>query len=237
MKIFYSLLGSLALFQASSAQDYSTYNNLVQKYAKTNGVQYKAWHTNKSDTKALEQILDDWSKIDATKLNKKDRAAFRINLYNAAMISAVLERYPLQSVTKIGKPFSIFKKNYIATPQGKISLDTLEKKQLLGDFPDARVHFAVNCASISCPPLRSEAYTGDQLEAQLAEQAKQFVATPHAVQIKGSTAHFSSLFDWYKKDFGESNPAKVINKYGTKKIPTNLKVQWIKYDWNLNEAK
>jgi hypothetical protein len=237
MKTLASTLFALSLAQLASAQDYSSYNQLVQKYAKANGVAYKAWKANPTDSAAIDSILKDWSKIDATKLSKNDRAAFRINLYNAAMISEVLDNYPLTSVTTFGKPFSVFKKNYISTPQGKISLDTLEKKQLLGDFPDARVHFAVNCASVSCPPLRAEAYTGDQLEKQLAEQARLFVATPHAVQIKGSTAHYSSLFDWYKKDFDESNPAKVINKYAAKKIPTNLKVLWIKYDWNLNEAK
>ncbi|MFC4994909.1 DUF547 domain-containing protein [Rubritalea tangerina] len=218
------------------AQDYTSYNTLVQKYASPNGVQYKTWKANARDTAALKNILTEWARIDANKLNKKQKAAFRINLYNAAMLDIVLDRYPLKSVTKIGVPFSVFKRKSIKTPQGNISLDTLEKKQLLIDFPDPRIHFAVNCASISCPPLRNEAYTAEKLENQLADQAQLFVASPHAVQIKGNSAYYSQLFDWYKNDFAESNPAKIINKYASKKIPTNLKIRWIKYDWNLNEA-
>lgn len=231
-----ALLTLFLLGPCVSAQDYTTYNQLLAKYAKTNGVDYKAWVANKSDKQSLDQLVKDWSVIDSAKLSKKERAAFRINLYNTAMLSVVLDKYPLKSVTKIGIPFSVFKRSFIATPDGKISLDTLEKKQLLKDFPDPRVHFAVNCASVSCPPLRNEAFTGQELDKQLNEQAKQFVTSKHAVRVKGNTAEYSSLFDWYKKDFGSSNPAEIINKYSDTKISTKLKVKWIKYDWSLNES-
>ena len=231
-----ALLTLTLLSLCVSAQDYTSYNQLLAKYAKVNGVDYKTWVANKSDKESINQILKDWSVIDRAKLSKNERAAFRINLYNAAMASVVLKKYPLKSVTKIGIPFSVFKRSFIATPAGKISLDTLEKKQLLKDFPDPRVHFAVNCASVSCPPLRNQAFTGPELDRQLNEQAKQFVSSKHAVRIKGGTAEYSSLFDWYKKDFGSSNPAEIINKYSDKKISTKLKVKWIKYDWNLNES-
>ena len=234
MKLALLILTALSL--CVSAQDYSGYNHLLAKYAKVNGVDYKTWAGNKSDKESLDGILKDWSTVDLTKLGKNERAAFRINLYNAAMASVVLEKYPLKSVTKIGIPFSVFKRPFIATSAGKVSLDTLEKKQLLKDFPDPRVHFAVNCASVSCPPLRNDAYVGSKLDQQLTQQAKLFVTSKHAVRVNGNTAEYSSLFDWYKKDFGSSNPAEIINKYSDKKISTKLKIQWIKYDWNLNEA-
>jgi len=125
----------------------------------------------------------------------------------------------------------------IATPQGVVSLDTIEKKQLLKDFPDARIHFAVNCASVSCPPLRAEAYVGDQLEKQLSEQAALFSNSAHAYVKSGSSAKYSSLFNWYSKDFGTKNPAEYLNKYRSNKIDTNLKIDWQDYDWGLNQAK
>lgn len=228
---------ALLLVATACGQNYKSYNQLLSKYATADGVRYQAWAANDVDHTILDATLADWSKIDATKLGKNDKAAFRINLYNASMISVALDKYPLKSVTKIGIPFSVFKRRFIETPNGKISLDTLEKKLLLKDFPDARIHFAVNCASVSCPPLRNEAFTGKKLEKQLQQQAERFVASKHAVQISGDTAHYSSLFNWYQKDFGESNPAHIINQFSEKKISTSLKVKWIKYDWNLNEAK
>ena len=236
MKTIIALTSLLALSQVN-AQEYTEYNTLLKKYVNNTGVKYKAWAANSADKKALDTLLQEWAKIDANKLSKNDQAAFRINLYNAAMVDVVLDRYPLKSVAKIGADFSIFKSNIIQTPQGKISLDTLEKKTLLRDFPDARIHFAVNCASVSCPPLRAEAYTGKKLEEQLNAQSKLFANSKHAVQVSGNTAKYSELFNWYQKDFKTSNPATYLNKFRTNKLSTGLKKSWIKYDWNLNESK
>lgn len=235
MKITTLLLSLISIAQLHG-QDYTSYNTLLKKYVSKDGVNYKKWAASTKDQQSLDQILKDWSKIKSSKLKKKDKAAFRINLYNASMVNVVLDNYPLSSVTKLGEPFSVFKKKVIQTPSGKISLDTLEKKKLLKDFPDARIHFAVNCASVSCPPLRHEAFTGEHLETQLEEQAKQFANSKHAVQIHGKTAKYSELFNWYAKDFKISHPATYINKYRTSKVSSSLKKDWIKYDWNLNSS-
>ena len=230
------MLCSLPL--VSCAQNTSSYEVLLKKYAAADGVHYEKWAASKTDKQALDNILKDWSKIDATKLTKDEKAAFRINLYNAAMLDVVLDNYPLKSVTKLGKKeFAIFDDKIIATPDGKISLNTLEKKQLIKDFPDARIHFAVNCASISCPPLRNEPFDAKKLEKQLNEQAKTFADSDKAVQISGSTVKYSELFNWYSADFGTKEPAVYLNKFRTEKVSTKSKVNWIKYDWNLNAAK
>ena len=232
-----TLLTSLTLTNVY-AQDYSDYNTLLEKYAHPTGVDYKSWDKNGKDHKALEKILKEWSKIDASKLPHNDKAAFRINLYNAAMIDVALDNYPLTSVTKLGKKdFAIFDTKLISTPAGKISLNTLEKKILLKEFPDARIHFAVNCASVSCPPLRNEAFIGSKLQEQLTEQSVKFANSSHAVQTSRSTAKYSELFNWYASDFKTKNPATYLNKYRSSKIKTSLKVDWISYDWNLNQSK
>lgn len=228
-----ALLGILS----ASAHEIEAYEKLLKKYVKPTGVEYADWAKNAEDKAALDTILKDWSKIHTKDLSKNEKAAFRINLYNAAMVDVVLDRYPLESVTKIGKAFSIFDDNIITTPAGEISLNQLEKKQLLKDFPDGRVHFAVNCASISCPPLRAEAFVASKLEKQLDEQAKLFADSSHAVQVSGSTAKYSELFNWYKGDFKTENPAIYLNKFKSDKLSTSLKVSWIKYDWGLNKAK
>ncbi len=216
----------------------SEYGALLKKYTTPSGVRYRAWHGNATDMARLKIVLKRMAKVNARSLGKNDRAAFRINLYNASMLNVVLDNYPLKTVTKIGFfPFSVFKKNHVSTSRGKISLNTLEKKQLLVDFPDSRVHFAVNCASRSCPPLRSDIYTGGKLNAQLNEQAQHFADSREAVYIKGNTAYYSELFKWYAKDFKTSNPAKVLNKYRSKKLSSRLSTNWQKYDWSLNLAK
>ncbi len=226
------------IFTQANAQDYTAYNELLKKYAQPDGVDYKSWDKSSKDHKALEKILKEWAKIDASKLPHADKAAFRINLYNAAMVDVALDNYPLATVTKLGdKDFAIFDANIINTPGGAISLNTLEKKTLLKEFPDSRLHFAVNCASVSCPPLRNEAYTGAQLQQQLTDQSVKFANSPHAVQVNGSTALYSELFNWYAADFKTKNPATYLNNYRTAKINTAAKIGWIKYDWNLNQSK
>lgn len=220
----------------ASAQDYSSYGGLLKKYVRAGGVDYAGWAASAPDQAALDAVLADWARVDARKLGKADRAAFRINLYNAAMLDVVLDRYPLKSVTKIGLPFSIFKKRIIATPSGKISFDTLEKKQLLGDYPDARVHFAVNCASVSCPPLAVRPYVGKTLDHQLTAAARHFANSRHAVRVEGGTAYYSELFKWYADDFGTDDPSVYLNKYRTDKLPSGLKVKYQDYDWGLNAA-
>ena len=220
-----------------SAQDYTQYSQLLKKYAKPNGVAYKAWSGSMSDKMALDEILKDWSKVDTRKLAKNERAAFRVNLYNATMLDVVLDNYPLKSVTKLGaKDFAIFDEKIISTPNGLISLNELEKKHLLKDFPDARLHFAVNCASVSCPPLSENVYVAGTLEAHLTKQAQLFSKSDQAVRVSGNTAYYSELFNWYEKDFGTKNPAMFLNKYRSKSLDTSLKISWIKYDWNLNSA-
>ncbi len=220
-----------------SAQEYTQYSKLIKKYGKPNGVDYKSWSKSKEDKSALDKVLADWSKVDGTKLGKKERAAFRVNLYNASMIDVVLDNYPLKSVTKLGaKDFAVFDKKIITTPNGVISLNDLEKKRLLIDFPDARLHFAVNCASVSCPPLSPEVFTGPTLEAHLTKQSQLFANSSHAVKVSGNTAYYSELFNWYEKDFGTKNPAIFLNKFRKNKLNTSLKISWIKYDWNLNSA-
>ena len=231
---FFILFCSLPII--ASAQDYTSYDKLLTKYARADGVKYQAWSENSNDKDLLGNLLVNWSAIDATQLAKNDRAAFHINHYNAAIISVVLDKYPIKSVTKIGIPFSVFKRKFISTPNGKISLDTLEKKLLLKDYRDSRIHFAVNCASISCPPLREQSYRGNKLNEQLDEQARKFMATPHAVRIDDGVVSYSSLFKWYKDDFNGDPPSTIVNKYSDQKAPASKKSKWIIYNWDLNES-
>lgn len=223
----------------ASALDHSAYAGLLSKYAKPSGVDYASWHRQAGDRQALADVLAGYGGINTKSLTANERKALLINLYNAAMIEAALDAYPIKSVTSIGLvPFSIFKKRWIALDGKTVSLDDIEKGILLKEYPDARVHFAVNCASVSCPPLRTEPFVGSRLDAQLNEQTRRFAVSPFAAEVDeaGRRIAFSKLFKWYKDDFDVANPAAYLNRYRDKPLPTDYKVDWQAYDWSLNQA-
>jgi hypothetical protein len=241
MKYLIQLIAFLALMSATQAQvDNTLYASLLEKYVQPDGVSYQAWSEQKSDVHALDQVLATWAKVRVSKLSAVEQKAFYINLYNAGMLQAVLHRYPIQSVKNIGFiPFSIFKKDFIQLGDDEISLDTIEKGILLKQFPDPRIHFAVNCASVSCPPLRAEPYSDEALEAQLDEQARLFAEGDEAARVdsgKQRTA-YSELFKWYAGDFAVENPAIFLNRYRSEPLPVSYDVDWIDYNWSLNQAQ
>ncbi|CAA6678373.1 MULTISPECIES: DUF547 domain-containing protein [unclassified Lentimonas] len=233
------IFGALGLLNASNETS-GTYAELLQRYVKDDGVAYESWVANSSDVQALNSVLTDWSKVDVQKLQRAEQKAFYINVYNAAMLQAVLDHYPLKSVKEIGLlPFSVFKKKYISLSGAKVSLDHVEKGILLKAYFDPRIHFAVNCASESCPPLRAEPYVGERLDQQLDEQTRLFAESRRAARVNTgsrSTA-YSELFKWYADDFGVKSPAEYLNRYRASKLDVKQSVKWIDYDWSLNASK
>lgn len=220
--------------------DYSDYARLLENYVTKTGVRYEAWFNNKNDINALDDFLSELAAVDLSRYTDAEQKAFYINLYNAAMLQAVFKAYPKKSVKSIGLiPFSIFKKDFIEQNGRKLSLDDVEKGILLKEFFDPRIHFAVNCASESCPPLLNEPFSAEGLEDQLKEQTLAFAKSARAARVvlgKGRV-DYSELFKWYKDDFEGENPAEYINRYRDRPLPLDLKVDWIPYDWSLNAAE
>lgn len=236
-------MSALLLFgtslQAKEALDYSSYERLLKTYVEGDGVRYAAWAANEVDVAALRDFVATLGQADVAILSKADQTAFYINLYNAAMLSVVLEKYPIRSVKTIGTvPFSIFKKDFIKLADRKVSLDEIEKEILLRDYFDPRIHFALNCASESCPPLRAEPFVGDRLEQQLQEQATLFAESGRAARIDKDRKRiaYSEIFKWYADDFGSGDPAEYLNRYRKVPLPTDYSVDWITYDWALNST-
>ena len=240
-----SILVSATLFsglllRAQEAPDYSDYEKLLETYVTEDGVCYAAWSENEDDVTVLNAFVEHLGQVDFNALPEAEQIAFYINLYNAAMLKIVLENYPIESVTKIGiLPFSVFKKDQIQLGDGKVSLDEIEKGILLNKYFDPRIHFAVNCASESCPPLRTEPFTGSQLEEQLKEQTELFAESKRAVRIDEANRNiaYSELFKWYADDFEVKNPAEYLNQFRSEALPKNYSVEWIPYDWSLNEIE
>ena len=215
---------------------YAEYALLLDKYATDTGVKYAQWAKSKEDLKILDSILENWATVDLSRLSTGQQKAFYINLYNAAMIQAVFQSYPIKSVTEILPDFGIFKKKFIKQGTRSLSLDDVEKGILLKEYPDGRIHFAVNCASRSCPPLRGEPFISSNLDAQMDEQTQLYFDSEWGVQVVSKKEiHISALFDWYRSDFPKGNLLSYINKYrSASKLPTSAKIKFLNYDWALN---
>lgn len=181
------------------------------------------------------------------------RHAFWINVYNAFCVQKVVDNYPLKSIRKLDGAFglnTVFDKGFIPmnahAPDGEdapLSLNDVEHEILRKRFKDARVHAAINCASVSCPPLRSEAFVADRLDVQLEEQMRAFVndATRNRIDPVKQELAVSEIFKWFAEDFERS--AKSVKEYLVRYAPAEKhdfirlsKVRFLDYDWDLNDA-
>lgn len=204
---------------------------LLKKHVSSTGkVNYAGF---KKDKTQLQQYLDllatnpvqsSWSR------NKK--MAYWINAYNAFTVKLIVDHYPVSSITKIhsGKPWS---KQWIKLGNQTYSLDQIENEILRPRYKDARIHFAVNCAAQSCPPLLNQAWTAENLEANFEKQARSFINNSKFNKIAEKKVQISKIFEWYAEDF--DNIINYLNKYSQTAIKSNAKVTYLEYDWALNE--
>lgn len=206
---------------------------LLRKHVSSSGkVDYKAF---KKDHAVLEDYINmlelnppksDWSK------NKQ--MAYWINLYNAFTIHTILENYPVNSIMDIagGK---VWDSKTINIGGEKLTLNKIEKDKLLKRFKEPRVHFAVNCAAASCPPLLNKAWTEDNVQRYLQKQAEAFINNSQYNQLSAKSIQVSQIFNWYAADFGGKDKIlPYIQKYADTEIKDNAKVTYNEYDWGLN---
>jgi hypothetical protein len=185
---------------------------------------------------------------DFAKWNKGDRLALLLNLYNAQTLRLIVDHYPLKSIRSIGAlPGAAWRGLIVQFGGQMMSLEHLENKIIRPDYKEPRIHFALVCAAVSCPPLRSEPYVGPRLGEQLDDQARKFLGTAESNRFDAAknTLHLSQIFEWYKADFTGSagSVANYVKPFLPKAQrdaladPAKAKVQFIEYDWALNDRK
>ena len=220
--------------------DHSKWTFLLKKHVQSDGmVDYQGF---KSDKSTLNAYLDDLSKNGPTgDWSKEQELAYWINVYNAFTVKAIIDHMPLKSILDI-KPNgyeSIWKKPFIElNVQGKnvfFSLDQIENEIIRKRFKEPRIHFALNCASFSCPPLRNEAFVAAKLNQQLEEQTRRFIEDSRRNTIGSDQVVISKIFDWFRVDF-ESRGTLIdfLNRYSSVRIKQNAQIQYMNYDWSLN---
>lgn len=163
---------------------------------------------------------------------KNDKMAYWINVYNAYTIELILQKWPVKSIKDIPNPW---KQKIIKLGGNTYDLNHVEH-QILRKMGDSRMHFAIVCASFSCPQLRNEAFTAAKLNAQLVDQAKKFINDPKRNKVTESALQLSKIFEWFKGDFTKkTNLITYVNKYAKVKAGPKAKITYLKYDWALNK--
>ena len=202
----------------------------LKKFVDKNGkVDYLKWSKNSSGLKAYINVLEQNHPKDYWSKNQK--MSYWINAYNALTINLIIENYPLKSIRDIKNPWG---KKLINHKYKSYSLDEIEHK-ILRKMNDPRIHFAINCASISCPNLSNSAYFSANLDNQLSESTRNFLKNKNSITT--NEIQISKIFLWFKKDFG--NDEKLLNfieKYSMIKL-NNPKIKYLAYNWNLNDIQ
>lgn len=240
------ILGMAITVYAAEENDPNTiYDRILKQYVTEDGmVDYKALKEDKEFEKYIKYLSDT---DPDTLLSDKHRLAFWINAYNAFVLKGVLEEYPIKSVLDVGWiPHSFFIRKKFKTKQGKVTLRGIENEKLRETFNEPRIHYAISCASMSCPKLRTEAYRAEKLEQQLDDQARYFLNNKkkNYLDKENKILHLSSIFKWYEEDFIkkgekiEEYVVKYLSQDDAEFIRNNkVTVKHLDYDWGLNEQK
>lgn len=212
------------------------WEKLLKKYVSDEGkVNYAEWKKEGSELDKYLKILESAHPNESWSSN--ERKAYWINAYNAFTVKLILNHYPVKSIKDIGGALSSPWDIRFITIEGKsYHLNELEHQILRPIFKDPRIHFAINCASFSCPKLLNQAITADQIEEQLNRLAKSFLSDTKRNILKTDTVQISEIFKWFQEDFVQQGSLiDFLNQYAEIKIASNATVQYLDYNWNLNE--
>ncbi|MDG1058745.1 MAG: DUF547 domain-containing protein [Flavobacteriaceae bacterium] len=221
-------------FQQDQNQDkgiHASWNVLLQQYVDADGnVDYHSWKKSQTDLDKYIQLLE--KTPPANYWDKNDSLAYFINAYNAVTVKLILDNYPLKSIRDIKDPWDSKSLNL---PNNRLTLNDIEHK-VLRKMDDPRIHFAINCASASCPQLSNEAFRASKVQKQLEETTALFINDTSKNQISKKNIGLSKIFLWFSKDFGSKKERiAFIQKYSQKPFKDNAKIKYQEYDWSLNE--
>jgi hypothetical protein len=236
---------------ATAPPDYSAWGELLAKYYHpARGMKYRELRQN--DEATLERIRQQLAQVDPAQLSRQDQLAYWINLYNVSVVGLVVDNYPLDSIRDLSTDpvirLNVFKKPHVRVKGGTMSLNDVENLKVREGFRDARIHFAINCAAESCPPIRTEPYVGARIDEQLDDQARLFLASPRGARLEGHgdelTVHLTKVMDWFGEDFEEWAGGRVafLKRYlSTEKrqrleAAKDVDLEFDDYSWKLNDA-
>jgi hypothetical protein len=233
------IAGLQVITAAEPVVDNSIYADLLKKYVSAGKVDYAGF---KSEEAKVDRYLKILENVDPEKLSRNEQFAFYTNAYNAWTIKLILSGYPgVTSIKDLGSLLrSPWKKKFVRLDGEVITLDHIEHEILRPRFKDPRVHFAINCAAKSCPPLRPEPFSGANLDQQLDDMTRSFINDPKSYRLEDNELHVSRIFEWFSEDF-KDDAFGFFLKYATGDLLKKLKaksdriiIKYLQYDWSLN---
>ncbi|BAO76056.1 DUF547 domain-containing protein [Winogradskyella sp. PG-2] len=207
------------------------WQELLEKHASENGnVNYSGF---KKDAKQLKSYINSLTlKTPTNEWSKEDKLAYWINAYNALTIDLIIRNYPTKSIKNIKDPWDQRLWKFGGKWQ---NLNDIEHK-ILRKMNEPRIHFAIVCASESCPKLQNEAFTSSNFEEQLTNVTKEFLSDTSKNELSKDRIMLSKIFKWFKKDFEENGSLiDFLNQYSEIRISNKAKRSFKAYNWDLNE--
>lgn len=224
---------------------HDAWTDLVKKHVGEDGlVNYKGFIADKEKLQAYLDMLS--ANPPGSKWSDNDKIAYWLNAYNAFTIKLIADNYPVKSIKDLGPKNQVifvntpWDKNFFEIGGRSMNLNKIEHRILRKNFTEVRIHFALNCASMSCPKLRREAYTGDKLDAQLTDQARNFLDDKSRNEISAKNPKLSAIFDFYGNDvtkWSGKSLIEYINIYSSTKIDAGAPISYLDYDWGINDKK
>ena len=228
-------------------QDWNLFlkNNVQSERGEVNRIAYAM--VSDKERNRLSSYIEKMQKISINDYQRDEQLAYWINLYNAVTVDIVLKNYPVESIRDIDISPGFFSDGpwgkKVLNIQGEtLSLNDIEHRILRPIWKDARIHFAVNCASLGCPNLQQRAFMAKTINKQLDSAAQEFIAHPRGVRLVSDGVIVSSIFSWFQQDFGETEEDVIayIQRYANNEMHAKLEgMQFFagdEYDWSLNDV-
>ncbi|WP_418113546.1 DUF547 domain-containing protein [Vibrio scophthalmi] len=219
--------------------NHQTWQDILEQYVVVSGQNhlfaYQA--VTPIDKQRLDSYIEQLSQLDPKEYSQAVQYAYWVNLYNAVTVDLILDAYPVKSITKLGGFFSFGPwDEEVVTIEGKaLTLNDIEHRILRPIWNDPRTHYAVNCASLGCPNLQTQAFTAQNTDQLLEQAAKAFINSPKGVELNEKGLKLSSIYDWFASDFSvDGGVINHIKRYRPNLSATLDNVQY-DYDWTLNQ--
>ena len=248
VRIMALLIGGWLAQAAEFDHAHARFAAVLSEFVKDGRVDYSTLKARPGDLNAYLEAVAAVSASEFAAWDENRRLALLLNLYNAQTLKLIIDHYPLESIRSIGLlPGAAWRQAIVRFSGQTISLDHLEHQMIRAKYSEPRIHFALVCAAMGCPPLRDEPYLAQRLNDQLDDQTRRFLADSEKNRYdpEENTLNLSPIFDWYREDF--TKPAGSLAAYVKPFLPAkeraalidpaSVKIRFTQYDWSLNDRK
>jgi len=258
-----ALFPAAVVVGATADHAYDRYAKVIRDHVRMPLVDYSALKKGRAALDAAVDAFAQATEAEERAWTREQRLAFWINAYNAFTLRAIVDHYPirrpwltLQPRNSIRQIDGVWTTMRWRAAGREVTLDDIEHQILRRELKEPRIHFAINCASVSCPPLPPEPYRAETLDAQLDEAARRYLASPEGLRVDGDTLRVSSILDWYGQDFVERFASLapegrdekeravrgVVIRFGPPEAAAlarkaSARIRFLSYDWSLNDVR